>query len=384
MIPVQNQAKKLQKKIENWRRKKKIVNIIDYAKTATASFAEKPFNSVDSLVLAQLAYVDFAAVVGSKKNQLSQSLMSLSDFNEEMADFKKMLVHVLPQNQTRELLLALAKSPRFGKVKILYYVNESSRMLQKQFAAVTFLLTEKQAYVAFCGTDDTLLGWKEDFNMSFMRSTPSQKAAVTYLKKVARKIKGELFVGGHSKGGNLATYAAVFADFSVIRRIKTIYSHDGPGLNLSWWQSFRWSLIKNKIEKTLPQSSLVGILLETNSNYKIVKSNRLSVMQHDPFSWLVEKDDFVYTNKRSKSVDHFNKSLTKWLKEIPLAKREIFVETLYQLLTEMEIDEVRQFTQLTATKISLFFTKIKNLDPETKNFIKETLLRLLKISLKQK
>lgn len=384
MIPVQNQAKKLQKKIENWGRKKKIVNIIDYAKTATASFAEKPFNSVDSLVLAQLAYVDFAAVVGSKKNQLSQSLMSLSDFNEEMADFEKMLVHVLPQNQTRELLLALAKSPRFGKVKILYYVNESSRVLQKQFAAVTFLLTEKQAYVAFRGTDDTLLGWKEDFNMSFMRSTPSQKAAVTYLKKVARKIKGELFVGGHSKGGNLAAYAAVFADFSVIRSIKTIYSHDGPGLNLSWWQSFRWSLIKNKIEKTLPQSSLVGILLETSSNYKIVKSSRLSLMQHDPFSWLVEKDDFVYTNKRSKSVDHFNKSLTKWLKEIPLAKREIFVETLYQLLTEMEIDEVRQFTQLTATKISLFFTKIKNLDPETKNFIKETLLRLLKISLKQK
>ncbi len=359
-----------------------MTNIIDYAKTATVSFGEKPFNNVDSLVLAQLAYVDFAAgVPGLKKNQPQ---ISLSNFNEEMADFKKMFAHVLPQNQTRELLLALAKSPRFKRVKIAYYVNDSSQLLQKQFAAVAFLLTERLTYVAFRGTDDTILGWKEDFNMSFMQTTPSQKTAVTYLKKVARKTKGELLIGGHSKGGNLAVYAAVFASFSVIRRIKTIYSHDGPGLNLNWWQSFRWSLIKNKIEKTLPQSSLVGILLETSHNYKIVKSSRLSIMQHDPFSWLIEKDDFVYTNKRSKSVDHFNKSLTKWLKEIPSAKREIFVDTLYQLLTETEISEVRQFTQLTTAKISLFFTKIKNLDPETKEFIKETLLRLLKISLKQK
>ena len=126
------------------------------------------------------------------------------------------------------------------------------------------------------------------------------------------------------KAGNLAVYAAVFANFSVAARIKKIYSHDGPGLNMGWWQSFRWSLIKNKIEKTLPQSSLVGILLDTSNNYKIVKSSRLSVMQHDPFSWLVEKDDFVYANKRSKSVDHFNRFLTKWFARSTASKKRNF------------------------------------------------------------
>ncbi len=377
---IKNEAKKLKERIKSLGQKRKMVNIIDYAKTTSASFAEEPFNRVDSLILAQLAYVDFAAAVPKLKK--NQAQINLGDFHEEMADFGKMFTHVLPRKQTRELLLALTKSPRFAQVKITDYVCDSNRTLQKQFAAVTFLLTRELNYVAFRGTDDTILGWKEDFNMSFMHSTPSQRAAVIYLKKIARKTKGQLLIGGHSKGGNLAVYATLFANFSIAMRIKKIYSHDGPGLNMGWWQSFRWSLIKNKIEKTLPQSSLVGILLETSNNYKIVKSNRLSVMQHDPFSWLIEKNDFVYANKRSKSVDHFNRSLTKWLQEVPRVKREIFVDTLYQLLTAIEIDEVRQFTHLTTTKISLFLNKIKSLDPETKALLKETFLKLWKISWK--
>ncbi len=352
-------------------------NIIDYAKKERRSFQEKPLTIVDSLIFSQIAYINFGAVIEDLSDDRVE--VALGFFAKKPSAWEKMFTHTLSAEKTAELLWTLAKNPRYAQIKLNYYVEERDKKLQKQFSAVSFLLNENTTYVAFRGTDDSILGWKEDLNMTFLHTAPSQREAAEYLKKVAEKTTGKLIVGGHSKGGNLATYAALMAPNWIKARIKTIYSHDGPGLNQDWWQSLRMQTIKNKINKTLPQSSPIGILLEKERKYRIIKSTRHSVMQHDPFSWIVKDDDFVNADKMARSVRYLDRSLSDWLDKIPNKKRELFVDTLYQILVEVDITRVRQFTQLTPQKIGLLLSKFHNIDDETKAFIKQTLANLVKL-----
>lgn len=355
-----------------------MANIIDYAKSEKSSWAQKALNEVDSLVFSQLAYTDFAA--GTAELKKANGRVSLKSFAEKGAIKEAMFANVLSGPQTTELLAAVAKSPRFSEVQIAEYVSETNQDLQKQFAAMCFIVDEQTTYVAFRGTDDTILGWKEDFNMSYLQVTPSQKEAARYLEKVAAATAGDLIVGGHSKGGNLAVYATLMVSGETQKRIKAVYSHDGPGVNMNWWQSWRYQTIKDKIFKTLPQSSPVGILLETQTNYRIVKSSRHSIMQHDPFSWLVNvaKDEFIYTDKMARSVRYFDKSLHTWLRQIPRREREKFIDTLYEILTETKITTVQQFVQLTPAQAKQLLRSFKNMD-EQKKFLGQALKNLAKI-----
>ena len=163
-----------------------------------------------------------------------------------------------------------------------------------QFAAMTFDLPDGSSYIAFRGTDATIVGWKEDFNMAFQYPVPSQAEAADYLNEAARHCRGKLYVGGHSKGGNLAVYAAANCRPDVSARLARVFSHDGPGFLEQALQSEAFRQVLPKIEKTLPQSSMIGMLLEHQENYKIVKSSSISIWQHNPFSWEINGDDFSY------------------------------------------------------------------------------------------
>lgn len=352
-------------------------NIISYAREEKRSWVEKPLTVVDSLILSQIAYINFGAAVADLSDD--RVTANLSDFYENMPGWEKMFAHVLPTAAAKELLIAVTQNPRFQKIKLNYYVDELDKKIEKQFSAVSFLLDEQTTYVAFRGTDDSILAWKEDFNMAYLHVVPAQAEAANYLKRVMKKTTGKVFVGGHSKGGNLATYAAMMLSGAEKERVVTIFSHDGPGLNNNWWQSWKFLTIKEKINKTLPQSSPIGILLEKQKDYKIVKSSRHSVMQHDPFSWVVKNDDFVYVNKRAKSARYFDKSLAKWLDGLSKKKRELFVDTLYQVLTVAEITEVRQLQKMTPQKIAVLLSTFNNIDEETKKFLKQVLKNLVKI-----
>lgn len=200
-------------------------NIISYVKeNGFLTFDAMDFNEVDSLVLSQLSYLCFDSFIESVP-KFDITFKNLA----EKENRKELFKNIRTPKQNHRLLDAVAESERFGNIGIGIYVNEIEKEIEKQFSAVTFKLSSEKYYIAFRGTDKSLIGWKEDFNMSYLKNVPAQDSALCYFKSAAEELDGVFILGGHSKGGNLSVYAAANADEDEFLRIEKIYNHDGPG-----------------------------------------------------------------------------------------------------------------------------------------------------------
>lgn len=353
------------------------MNIIAYVQKEKRTLSQLPFNEVDSLVLSQLSYLNFDRAL--PKIREGNSGLTLGDFHSTIKNYEQIFEHVLRPRSNKKLLAAVVASPRFQNFGVTNYVNDINRKIEKQFAALTFVLDKQTIYVAFRGTDDTVIGWKEDFNLVYISPIPAQKEAALYLEKMAAKSYTKLFVGGHSKGGTLAAYSIINAPWRVKKEVVAVYNHDGPGFKMSFWQGWRAKLMARKIKKTLPQSSIVGILLETNPRYDVVKSKRLGLMQHDPFSWQIDRDHFVLVDRISKGSQYLDKALKTWLGQLPSEKRALFVDTLFQIVSASEVEDFSQLSKISRRQIEAMVGAAKNLDQETQDFLKQTLKNLGKI-----
>lgn len=186
--------------------------------------------------------------------------------------------------------------------------------------------------MSFRGTDNSLVGWKEDFNMAFETDVPSQRAAVAYLERVARGVTGKLYVGGHSKGGNLAVYSVMNCSEQAYARIEKVFSHDGPGFTAEAMASGDFAARVGKVSKTVPESSVIGMMLEQQEEYSVVCSTARGALQHDPFSWVVEGADFVRADKVSRSAVAIDQSINQWFADMSREERAGFIDALFQVL----------------------------------------------------
>ena len=343
------------------------------------SFEERRFNAVDSLVLSQLSYLNFDGFVPELSDTASPAAI------REIADAKNphtLFHNVRDSKSNRKLFYALIDSPRFRDTKLVFYVNQIDGAAQKQFSAVTFLLRDGSAYIAFRGTDSTFIGWKEDFNMAFTSPIPSQEEGTAYLNAVADRISCKLKLGGHSKGGNIAVYSAVHCRQTVRDRIAQIYSHDGPGFQDELFHSDSYQIIKDRIHKTLPQSSIIGMLLQHQEKYSVVKSNRVWFMQHDPFSWLIDGDDFQYIPSLTKRALYMNKTLNQWVNSLDDQKRELFVNTLFQIIQATNAKTFYDLAGDWPKRAAAVLGVMKEIDDETRRFLFKTIRSLFVLAMK--
>lgn len=343
--------------------------IVQYAQDNLEPFDLVPFNEVDSLILSCVAYLRLP--LHPDDHVLLKDLY-------EAEYFSAMFHNVYSAPHSKDLFAALCASPRFRDIEVFHYIQDSSEESTKQFSALCFQCNEDLAYVAFRGTDATLLGWKEDFNMAFTYPVASQYEAANYLHEVIPSLKGKILVGGHSKGGNLAVYACMHQE--TIDRIDSIYTHDGPGFPKAIFQSRAYHKIASKIQKTVPQSCVIGMILEYQENYEIIKSNRFSVWQHDPYSWLVAKDHFIRIDRLSYNALYVNTTTNVWLTNITPKERERFIETLYSLIWEEDIKTSAQFKKNLPKNLPKIIQAAKDLNPDTKRFLRHTLQQLTKLS----
>ncbi|MBR6159642.1 MAG: DUF2974 domain-containing protein, partial [Lachnospiraceae bacterium] len=267
-------------------------NIIDHiGRYGDFSFEEKPFGKVDALIFSQFAYFKLNGFVpfdGSFDNSVSiKEISQRQDVSELFSDERYAA-------NNSALFYAMASSKRYAGVRLGNFIDLVSNKWEMQFSAVTFYITPDIAHVAFRGTDESIVGWKEDFNMTYMTPIPAQVKAVDYLHYAAERIKGDFTVGGHSKGGNLAVYSAMKCSRYVRERIKVIYSHDGPGFTKETLAGADFDAIKDRIQKFVPRSSIVGMLLQSQESYRVVEARSIGILQHDPFNWAIADDDFVY------------------------------------------------------------------------------------------
>jgi len=345
-------------------------NIIDYAAEESSDFQQRKFNAVDSLVLSQFAYIHFDGFVPGLSDMAGP--VSIAELAQR-ENLDSLFHDVRDSDSNRKLFHAMANSPRFRDTKMTFYVNNIDFTSEKQFSAVTYLLDDGTAYIAYRGTDATFVGWKEDFNMGFISPVPSQEEGVKYLNTVAELISGDLKVGGHSKGGNIAVYSSVKCNKPVRNRITHVFNHDGPGFTGEFFQCSEYLDMKDRINKTLPQSSVIGMLLHNQENYSVVKSNRFWIMQHDPFSWLVDDSDFCYVQTVRNSAMFMNSTLNKWIGSLDNNKRELFVDTLYQVIRATGAITIYDLTGDRQKKAVAVLKAIKDIDDDTRIFVLKTI-----------
>ena len=354
------------------------MNITEYVKLELRTFKQKEFSEVDSLVLSQFSYLFFDAIVpGIDKFQKGVRIKDIycAEYFETIFDLVR-----LPEENLR-LFSALAANPRFRDIKMNYYVNETDMNIETQFAAVSFILDRKTAYIAFRGTGAKAVGWKEDFNMAFLDEVPAQRRAKEYVDTVARKLPKSIIVGGHSKGGNLAVYSAAMCGENAQKKIVTVFSHDGPGFK-SLGDSAQYAAIKERIRKTVPQAAVIGMLLENQKEFTVIKSTRTGIMQHDPFSWEIQDGSFVTLDSITNGAKFLDKSLSGWISKISEEDRERLVDALYKAVSAEEADRIFDVEHIRYKNIKAIIEQTGNLEPDTRKFLLDSIRDLIKFSIK--
>lgn len=293
-------------------------------------FSVSPFNEVDALVLSELAYADFHGVVAEANQRITIEQARRLFWEKHTRE------EIMAQDSYTKtapfLLDGMAGKARFGGTVMANYYDVIDTNVDFQLAALTFYLPDGTAFVAFRGTDDTVVGWKEDFNLSYMPETEGQRRAAKYLNDHFMSQSVPLRVGGHSKGGNLAMYAAVCAEKAVRDRVIAVYNNDGPGFLKEFTETDAYREMLPRIICTVPEKAVIGTLLNSEAYQHVVKSTANGIYQHDGFSWQVLGNHFVEADSRSGGSVVLESTLHQWLAEQSEEKRRTFVNTLFGLL----------------------------------------------------
>ena len=355
-----------------------MANLFDYLTwRGDLDFYQSPFNAVDNVIFSQLTYLPMDGIVPGpgEKEGISISL-AMNIFGEKLKndpDFKTHLMY----KEDPDFINALGSSNRFGNCHLFGYVNHIDTNREIQFSAVCIHTRDDSSFIAFRGTDFTLVGWKEDFNMSFKDVIPAQIEAVNYLEKMASTIKDPLRIGGHSKGGNLAVYASAFCNKKVQQRITEIYSNDAPGFNETVIKSESFNAVKERIHPFVPQSSVVGMLLEHGCNYSVIKSSQFGLLQHILYSWEVTHNNLVYVDKVDIGSQFVDKTLRDWINNLDNEHREQFFDSLYSILCASEAKSIHELEKSWFKAAGRMIKSLGNIDESTKAIIRKTLAELL-------
>ncbi len=299
---------------------------------------------------------------------------------KEHPDFEKLFADVRYEKPNRALYERMVQGKRFRNLELNYYVNVVEERWETQFSAVTFTLGDGSRYVAYRGTDETIVGWKEDFNMAFLTPVPGQAISVEYLNRVAGRFGGPLYVGGHSKGGNLAVYSAMNCKPDIQDRILKIYSMDGPGFRPEVLRECDYGKIADRVVKILPNSSLVGMIFESGMYFQVVKSKTFGLLQHDPYTWLVTGNHLVRADRLYERRQQMDNNLNQWILSLNEQQLRTFVDTLYQVITASQADNLIDFTAEWKKSMNGVIAALKEVDEETVEALKEIVGSLFEIA----
>ncbi len=352
--------------------------IHDYLKEfGDVPFSERPMTEVDSLVLCQLAYLKFDGMVpGVNDNKRSVTLQELAVH----PDREKLYKDELYEKDNQALFEALLAGRRFRNLKLNCYINVVEKQWETQFSAITFILEDSTIFVAFRGTDETIVGWKEDFNMAFITPVPGQELSAKYLNVVTTRFSNPFYVGGHSKGGNFAIYSAMQCAPIVQKRIKKVYCMDGPGFHPRTLARCDYDKIADRVVKYMPHSSMVGMIFEWNTDYKVVEARYFGFAQHNPYNWKIENGEFVAAEDIYEKARLKSSSLNEWIVSQDEEHIRLFIDTVYQVIIASQAEDVIAIT--TDWKRSMFgiIGALKEVDQETVQVLQEIVKDLFELS----
>lgn len=360
------------------KRGKRKGTVLDYIKNyGRYSFREMPMTDVDSLALCQLSYLKFDGLVpGLGEGRPAVMLKDLKSHS----GYENLFADVRFAEENRALMEGMLAGKRFRNLKLNFYINVVEKQWETQFSAVTCILDDGTVYVAYRGTDETIVGWKEDFNMTFLSPVPGQEYSVRYLNRVASGFQGPFCVGGHSKGGNLAVYSAMNCRPEIQERIVKIFSMDGPGFRPEVMEDCNYGMVADRVVKILPRSSMIGMLFESDMRFCVVESKTFGLMQHDPYTWRVEGDHLKRANNLCESRRRMDNRLNRWMLSLDPDQMKIFVDTLFEVISASETDNLIDFAAEWRRSMNGIIAALREVDDETASVFKTVAKSLFKIA----
>ena len=349
-------------------------NILDYVKwRSDITLDMMPLNEIDSLIFTELCYLPFEHLIPSLGSKKKITLSEAADRFLDIYDENKSIGAIIPGQFIIRLLRYVGKTLRFSDVKVWGYVNDVSTDTEKQFSAMCFSWG-RNTFIAFRGTDDTLIGWKEDLNMALYTPIPAQTDGVNYAERIATLTKDKLYIGGHSKGGNIAVYTALNMQPKYKKRLVAVYNFDGPGFTNEYLDSASDPGVENRIYNFLPSGSVIGRIFDSVGEVTVVKSYSKGIQQHDAFSWCVMGTEFVGAKKFDKNSDEFHDLLKSWVYNMPKEDRHKFVEAFYRIVTSTNASTL---SDILVTKMK-FAMGIISASGEDKKVVFEGIKQLIK------
>lgn len=356
-----------------------MANILDYlAWRGDLALASVPLCELDALVFSRLAYLPMEglAPAGFEKAEPLYDVLNACRTRAGQQDGE----HAYRLKEDDDLITALLNSPRYADARLTGLCSRFDPALEQQFCAVTLLLPDDTAYIAYRGTDGTVVGWKEDFNMCFSDAVPAQTEALSYLNRAAAALPHPLRLGGHSKGGNIAVYAYAFCDANMRSRILTVYNHDGPGFNASVLERMKLGEDANRIRTFVPQGSIIGMLQGRAYPYTIIHSASMGILQHDLYKWQIERDRLLREDDLTMTSLFMDSTFKEWLGAMPAKEREDFVDAFFSLFLESGATTFGDLIKGSGTRSILHSYQM--MDDATKHTVKQG-LSILATSMKK-
>ena len=352
-----------------------MANVCDYVKwRGDLTLDQSGFNEIDNLILARFSYFPFDKII--EENEI----VTIKELSKRFSEQDVTKLPILWKDDV-ELFPLMGDSKRFGGMLATKYINKIDAEQEKQFSAITVLMPDNTIYVSYRGTDNTIVGWKEDFNMSFKSHIASQISAKQYLEEIAKEYpSSKIIIGGHSKGGNIAVYAATFASKEVKERIINVYNNDGPGFCEDVIETAEYQEILPRVHTYIPQSSIIGRLMNHKEKYTIVESVQKGIMQHDLYSWQVLGKEFVTLKKLTNESELIDKTIKEWLENVEPEKREQVIDAVFEILNTTEAQTMKELKANWFANAKTILGTYKTIDNDTKEMVWQTVNELLKVA----
>ena len=319
-------------------------------------------NEIDNMIFARISYLLFDKINLEDEETIESVSNKMKDFKNEEFNY----------NGDKELITKLGQSTRFKNLILTDFVKNNDKEAERQFSAITIHISKKLMYLSFEGTDGTILGWKEDFNMAFMKNIAAQIAGKEYLEKIASKYKNKkMILGGHSKGGNVAIYSGVTASEKIQNRIIKVLNYDGPGFDKEFIKDIKNKDFIEKVYTYIPQSSVIGRILEHEEGFRVVESIQKGIYQHDIYSWQVKGKNMIKLKETTKSSEVINETMKSWLKNTTVEQRRLFFDAIFDIFNSTSASKFSEISISWKTSMPKIIEKYKGLSEEDKKNMTE-------------